>query len=169
MPSSSAYRARFGSLLRAYGLVGFTPRRDYRYIEINRALRQFHPSVVADVLEGLRRAGSVVQLDGGTDLIRVNGEFALSVVIARCQRNASGSLRWQIRLDMGLQPDITAAIRMDAGNRAPFDFYLFPHIDNLGRRLRLAEDNGLGIDAYRFETLDVLYDLSAPVRIVEAA
>src|SRR5262249_53567127 len=36
-PSSSAYATRFGSLLRAYELVGFTPDRDFRYIEINRA------------------------------------------------------------------------------------------------------------------------------------
>ena len=31
-PSSGAYQSRFGSLLRAYQLVGFTPDRDYRYI-----------------------------------------------------------------------------------------------------------------------------------------
>ena len=36
VPSSSAYSSRFGSLLRAYSLVGFTPDRDYRYVEINR-------------------------------------------------------------------------------------------------------------------------------------
>jgi hypothetical protein len=36
MPSSSAYRYRFGSLIRAYSLIGYIPERDYRYIEINR-------------------------------------------------------------------------------------------------------------------------------------
>src|SRR5262249_34075185 len=44
LPSSSAYQSRFGSLLRAYQLVGFTPYRDYRYIEINRILREMHPA-----------------------------------------------------------------------------------------------------------------------------
>src|SRR5262249_26045552 len=39
LPSSSAYASRFGSLASAYQLVGFTPDRDFRYIEINRALR----------------------------------------------------------------------------------------------------------------------------------
>lgn len=42
-PSSSAYRSRFGNLLRAYRLIGYTPRRDYAYLEINRALRRRHP------------------------------------------------------------------------------------------------------------------------------
>jgi hypothetical protein len=50
LPSSSAYQNRFGSLLRAYALVGYTPDRDYRYIEINRALRRMHPNIVADVI-----------------------------------------------------------------------------------------------------------------------
>ncbi len=57
MPSSSAYQSRFGSLLRAYQLVGFTPDRDYRYIEINRALRAMHPDVVAGTIVGIETAG----------------------------------------------------------------------------------------------------------------
>ena len=36
-------------------------------------------------------------------------------------------------------------------------------------RLRLAEDNDLHLDAYRFDTLDFFYDISAPVAIPEAA
>jgi len=36
MPSTSAYAHRFGSLIRAYQMVGFRPDRDYSYLEINR-------------------------------------------------------------------------------------------------------------------------------------
>ena len=39
MPSSSSYRHRFGSLLRTYSLIGYAPDRDYKYIEINRHIR----------------------------------------------------------------------------------------------------------------------------------
>jgi hypothetical protein len=35
--------------------------------------------------------------------------------------------------------------------------------------VRLAEENGLSLDAYRFDTLDYLYDIAAPVSIVEVA
>ena len=44
MPSSGCYASRFGSLVRAYSLVGFTPDRNYRYIEINRTLRRSMPT-----------------------------------------------------------------------------------------------------------------------------
>ncbi len=62
-PSSGAYQSRFGSLLRAYQLVGFTPDRDYRYIEINRERRRIHPEVVAEVVAGIEQAGGAVEQD----------------------------------------------------------------------------------------------------------
>src|SRR5262249_3331791 len=42
---------------------GFTPDRDYRYIEINRALRQIHPQVVEDTITGIEKAGGEVKQD----------------------------------------------------------------------------------------------------------
>ncbi|WZB74799.1 recombinase family protein [Achromobacter insuavis] len=57
-PSSSAYRSRFGSLLRAYSLIGYTPRRDYAYLEINRALRRRHPELMGEISAGISRAGA---------------------------------------------------------------------------------------------------------------
>ena len=47
LPSSGCYASRFGSLVRAYSLVGFMPDRDYRYVEINRTLRRIHADEVA--------------------------------------------------------------------------------------------------------------------------
>lgn len=169
LPSSSAYRHRFGSLLRAYRLVGYRPRRDYRYIEINRALRRLDPEMVEEIVRRLSQAGATVQRAEDTDLLEVNGEFSLSVVIARCKETPTGALRWRLRFDTGLNPDITIAVRMDARNRRPLDFYLFPRIDVASAQIPLSEENGLSLDAYRFESLDILYELAAPVRIREAA
>jgi len=36
-------------------------------------------------------------------------------------------------------------------------------------RLKLAEQNGLSLDAYRFDTLDYFYALAGRARITEAA
>ena len=168
-PSSSAYRHRFGSLLRAYSLVGYLPRRDYRYIEINRSLRQLHPEMMEAIVTDLEAVGAAVHRDPETDLLEVNGEFSLSVVIARCKQTPAGALRWRLRFDTGLNPDITVAVRMDPGNREPLDFYLFPRLDRASEQVRLAEENGLSLDAYRFDTLDLLYDIATPVRVKEVA
>lgn len=169
MPSSSVYRSRFGSLLRAYHLVGYNPRRDYRYVEINRRLRAMHPDVVALVVDGLRNAGGEVRVDPHTGLLDVNGEFTASVVVARCGETQGGSPRWRIRLDTGLLPDITVAVRMDRINVSPLDYYLLPRLDMAEHRLRLGESNGLSLDSYRFETLDFFFSLAARALFEEAA
>lgn len=168
-PSSSAFRSRFGSLLRAYEMVGYQPDRDYRYIEINRKLREAHPQIVAGVITGIENAGGSAVQDPRTELLTVNGEFTVSVVLSRCFETAAGSLRWRIRLDTGLLPDITIAIRMDELNAAPRDYYVLPSIDMTADRLRLAEQNGLSLDAYRFDTLDFFFSMAGRARFSEVA
>ncbi|WP_280516357.1 recombinase family protein [Chelatococcus reniformis] len=169
MPSSSTYRSRFGSLLRAYKLVGYSPRRDYRYFQINRRLRALHPDVVAVVVQGLRRAGGQVRVEAATGLLHVNDEFTAAVVISRRRETPAGAPRWRIRLDTGLAADITVAVRMDCGNVAPLDYYLLPRLDMTKSNLRLAESNGLSLDGYRFESLDFLYALAARTKLEEVA
>ena len=169
MPSSSVYRSRFSSLVRAYHLIGYTPDRDYAFIEVNRQLRQLHPKVITEMVERIRRLGGIVVQDPQTDLLTVNGEFTASLVVARCRRTESGSLRWSIRLDTGLAPDITVAARMDEENKAPLDYYLLPAIDITPGKLLLAQDNGVGLDTYRFDTLDYFFGMAQRTRIPEAA
>ncbi len=167
--SSSVYRSRFGSLLRAYQLVGYTPERDYAFLETNRQIRLMHPKVVAGVIERIRQLGGAIIMDPATDLITVNNEFTASIAIARCRQTASGSYRWLIRLDASLTPDITVALRMDAANHEPYDYYLLPAITMSFDKLMLAEDNGLALDIYRFDTLDFFFGMAERVRIPQEA
>ena len=169
MPSSGAYAHRFGSLIRAYSLVGFTPDRDYHYIEANRVLRQFHGDEVERVIHAITRLGGAVIRNPATDLLTINGEFTVSVAVARCRETSAGGLRWKIRFDTGLAPDITIAIRMDRTNTAALDYYLLPGFEMRTIPLGLAEENGLMLDAFRFETLDFFFDMARRVPISEVA
>lgn len=170
MPSSSTFRQRFGSLVQAYRLIGYSPSRDYRYIDTNRALRALHPTVVGGVIDQIQEAGGHVERDDATDLLRVNHEFSTSVVVARCHETPAGGRRWKVRLDYGLRPDITIAVRMAGDNATVQDYYLLPWIDVGGvAPLRLAPENGVRLDAYRFETLDAFFDLTRRTHLRLAA
>ena len=160
-PSSSSFRSRFGSLLRAYSLVGFEPDHDYRYLETNRKLRTLHPAVIERVIAGIANAGGSAVRDAATDLLRINREFTASLIIARCFHTAAGTSRWKLRLDTKLNPDITVAIRMDDANDQPKDYYLLPRLDMRDAVLRLAEYNGLSLDAYRYGSLEPFFQLTA--------
>ncbi|AWN35966.1 recombinase family protein [Methylobacterium radiodurans] len=160
MPSAASYRHRFGSLLRAYQLVGYAPDRDYRFIETNRHLRLLHPEIVSEVTRGIEDTGGAVGIDPTTDLLTVHGELTVSIVVVRCHSTRAGTLRWKLRLDTGLRPDLTIAVRLDADNQRPRDFYILPWIDvGSMETLRMAELNGLRLDAYRVDDLSPLYHL----------
>ncbi len=169
MPSSSAYRQRFGSLIRAYRLIGFTPERDYEYVRINRALRRKHADVVQETIRHLAEVKAFAQLDERTDLLRINGEFTVSLLIARSRQTEAGRLRWLIRLEPQLAPDITIVVRMNSSNESVLDYYLLPRIDRADWSLRLAEFNGAALDTFRFETLDYFWFLAERARFREAS
>lgn len=169
MPSSTVYAYRFGSLIRAYQMVGFTPDRDYRYLEINRFLRRLHPEIVARTETQIAALGGQVVRDPATDLLRLNDEFSVSLVLARCQTGDAGHSRWKVRFDTSLAPDITVAVRLEHENKAPLDYYLLPHLDFGQPRLSLAERNPAEFESYRFDTLDYLYGMAERARMRRAA
>ena len=128
-----------------------------------------HPTVIAQAIEGIEAAGGNVVQDATTELLTINGEFTASILVVRCLQTAAGSLRWKLRLDTALKPDITVAIRMDADNIGTHDFYVLPRLGMYDAVLRLAEYNGLSLDAYRFDTLDGFYTMAARRTWPEAA
>jgi hypothetical protein len=168
-PSSTVYVKRFGSLLRAYALVGFHPDRDYSYLEINHRLRELHPSIITEVLQQIRDHGGRVEIDPVTHLVKVNDEFSVSLVLSRCLTLPSGSRRWNIRFDLTLLPDITIAVRMAADNQSILDYYIFPSIDLSALSIRLAEQNASTLDIYRFGDLQPLFQMSRRLSLQEWA
>jgi hypothetical protein len=169
MPSSAAYRHRFGTLVSAYGQIGYTPARDYSFIETNRALKEERRRVLDEVIGSLERAGASVTRDPDTDRLTINGEFTAEVVLSRCQQTLAGSLRWTVALNEADRPDLTVAVRMDSSNGAPLDYYLFPALDASASRMRLQEQNGLYVDAFRFDVLEFFYALAARAPVEVAA
>jgi hypothetical protein len=169
MPSSTAFRYRFGSLIRAYQLVGYTPRADYSFLEINRYLRGRHPEVVQEVITRLSTMGVSVERDPKTELLVLDHELTVSLVLSRCLRTGAGSSRWMLRFEEGLRPDLTISVRMDETNQAIKDYYLFPAIDLTDAKLRLAENNHALLDAYRFDDLEFFFQMAERVSVEDAA
>lgn len=168
MPSTAVYSHRFGSLLQAYRTVGFSPDRDYRYLEANRFLRRYHPEIIARTEHSIIDLGGSVTRDPATDLLRLNNEFSVSLVLARCQEHGAGRYSWKIRFDTSLAPDITVAVRLDRTNQNPLDYYLLPRLDFGLARVSLRETNPIEFEAYRYESLDYLYGMAERVLVRKA-
>lgn len=169
MPSSSVYAHRFGSLIRAYQLIGFQPERDYKYLEINRFLRKLHPGILRSTKASIEAMNGRVKWDESTDLLHVNNEFTASIVLARCQQLESGRRFWKVRLDTSLNPDISVVVRLSPGNEEALDYYLLPRLDFGSSGIRLAEQNAMELESYRFDTLDYFYGMGAQTKLRRVA
>lgn len=167
MPSSAAYSGRFGGLVRAYQLIGFDPGRDYRYLEINRYLRELHHEAIEDTIHQLMEFGADITLNDNRNLLMINNMFSISMVISRCNSLNNGKYRWKIRFDTLLNPDITIAARMNTQNNRVLDYYLLPSLDFNIPNLKLEEQNTDFLDSYRFENLEYLYQMAQCVSIRE--
>jgi DNA invertase Pin-like site-specific DNA recombinase len=161
VPTSSAYRKRFGSLARAYTLIGVVPAGENRLDAPSRSSPQMLGDMVAIIEAGIRREGGTVSFDRDTGFYTLNEEVTISIVIASCQKTKAGRLRWIVRLAPAFCPELIVAVRMDAGNEKPIDYYLLPSIEMSAPRIRLAEDNGLFLDSFRSASLDRLFRLCA--------
>jgi DNA invertase Pin-like site-specific DNA recombinase len=169
MPSSSCYSCRFGSLTRAYALIGWTPDRDYAYVEINRKLRRKHADLIASILDQLLGLGATVSVNEDNDLLTINAEYTASLILARCRTTHAGNHRWQLRFDESLSPDIVIAARLEPGNGEIMDYYLLPRLDILMDRLRLRPENGVVLDVYRFNNLNFFMEIAQRTRLEEVA
>lgn len=165
MPSASVYVHRFGSLVRAYQIVGFTPDRDYRYLEVNRLLRRMHPEIVTQTESRIAEVGGTVVRDAATDILWVNQEFSVSLVLARCNQLFNGHSRWKIRLDTSLLPDVSVVVRLAPGNEQILDYFLLPRLDICRPHISLADRNPIEFESYRFDSLDYLHSMAARVRL----
>lgn len=169
MPSSTCYSSRFGSLPRAYSLIGWAPDRDFAYIEINRKLRRRHADLIASIFDQILALGATVSVDQSNDLLTINSEYTASLILARCRESLAGNLRWQLRFDESLRPDVVIAARLQPGNDAILDYYLLPRLDVLTERLTFRPENGLVLDVYRFSNLNFFMEMAQRARVEGAA
>ena len=166
LPSAMTYAQRFGSLTRAYELVGFHTSRDQGFIEVNRRLRLLHPEIMRRTEETIAELGGNVRRDGKTDLLTLNDELVISLVLARCQTLPNGQHHWRIRFDTErFSPDLTVAVRLDPQNVNELDYYLLPRLDLPDQEIRLSSRSSANFECFRFDDLNFFYGMSQRERV----
>ncbi len=168
-PSSSIVASRFGGLLRAYKLIGYTPERDYSYIEINESLREMHSNVINDFFERLENVSLYPRTDEKKKQITINDSLKLSLILSRCHKLKSGKLRWVVRFESNLKSDLNIIVRMNSSNSEPVDYYILPSIESFENEIKIKENNSLLLELYRFDDIEFFFKLLMPLTTEKAA
>ena len=166
LPSSSTYRTRFGSLRRAYELIGYQTNFDSERAEINARLRAMYPDIVDQTLASIKTIGGNVTQAPDTGLLTLNSELQVSLVLSRCQTSGDGRYRWRVRFDPErYQADLTLVIRLNHYNEGALDYYLLPWLDLPKNHLAIDARSALQFEAFRFDDLQFFYGMAARVQI----
>ena len=129
-PSPSTYRHRFGSLRRAYQLIGYDRSEQFGPIDLRRRTQTLREKLIARIAELFPNEVTAVRRSGRwrTRLQLING-IVVSVLLARSIRVWKATIRWQIDPVWHERTNITLLARLDEENKSFFDFHLLPDID----------------------------------------
>jgi hypothetical protein len=160
------YRTRFGSLRRAYALIGYQTNFDHERAEINARLRAMYPEIVQDTLAQINTIGGAVTQAPDTGLLNINNELAVSLVLSRCQTSGDGRFRWRVRFDPErFKADLSLVVRLDHYNEGALDYYLLPWLDLPRNHLAIDARSATQFEAFRFDDLQFFYRMACRVNI----
>src|SRR5580698_8324382 len=135
LASPSAYRYRFGSLGRAYQLIGYDRPETFGPMEQRSRTLYIRRQVVSTAVSKSRGAIVAVRRCGRwREVLQTRQGTTISVNVARCVRRRGGSRRWNVD-PHPTESEVTALlVRLVEGNESILDMRLFSRI---GRKTRM--------------------------------
>lgn len=131
VPSPSTYRHRFGSLRRAYELIGYGRPKQFGPVDLRRRTQALREELVAKIAGMFPQDVSVVRRGGRwRSRLRLRNGLTVSVLLARSIRAWKETVRWQIDPVWHERKYVTLLARLDIKNQAFLDFHILPNIDH---------------------------------------
>jgi hypothetical protein len=141
VPSPSTYRQRFGSLRRAYELIGYIGPGRFRPIDLRRRTQALREGLIGRIVAMFPDDVAIVRRGGRwRSQLRLKDGLAVSVLIVRSVRVWKDAIRWRVSPVLNECKYITLLARLDNDNCAFLDFHVVPGVDRVRRfDLRLED------------------------------
>jgi DNA invertase Pin-like site-specific DNA recombinase len=125
LPDSSTYTRKFGTLRKAYSLIGYTQDVDLTFLDWVKQMRLRSAQMLAEILERGKIVGADLTFDRDSGLLTVNGEISARLILSRCIEKSGGTRRWVIRFPAA-SPDLTIVARLEPDDYTVLDYFLLP-------------------------------------------
>ena len=140
-PSPSAYRGRFGSLRRAYELIGYGCPNDFGAIDLRRRTQAIREDLIRNIQSMFPNDISVVRQGGRwRSHLRLKRGLRVNVLVSRSIGTEGKPLKWQIDPVVRECRYITLITLLNMNNSAVRKMYVFPCMDRK-RRFNIAKDD----------------------------
>ena len=140
LPCAGSYHQRFGSLLKAYELIGYQPPNTVAHAAARQEARTKRRRILSDIFADLRRSGLMIRFDWNRRAYVVNNQLTLAVYLLRCLKGKRGALQWTIRQRRKSNTNLVIGVRTDTANDSVRD-YLLLRSAGLSNRLRNSDVN----------------------------
>ena len=141
LPCSATCQTHFGNLRNLYRLLGYTPKRNYEFLDSRPVRSELRSKLVERAATAIKAAGGRISSGGWSNCLRVNGKICLSVRAARWNRGRKPTHApyCSIEREACLPHGWIAAIRLAEHNKTVLDYVLLP-TDGKGKRtIRFSE------------------------------
>nr|WP_246740642.1 recombinase family protein [Bradyrhizobium sp. LCT2] len=157
MPSAASYFNHFGSLRKAYSLIGYKGSRDCDWFDCRDAWANVVARHKLEAVEALRgeRGLRVTEVETGIGLT-VNRKLHLSFAVVRYATKGTGCIPcWRVYLKL-IPAGLVAVARLDGENKTIQDYVLLPVPQDAPAYLWLSDRSLVRQKATRFATFDEL-------------
>jgi DNA invertase Pin-like site-specific DNA recombinase len=155
LPCSMTYIERFGTLKQAYEKIGYHPDTLKIYAS-RRAAIATRAKLANDLLSAIQRGGRSASFDAASGRLLIAPALTVSILVVRCQRLVTGSLRWPVRRTIDRSAAFTVAVRMQEDNDTFLDFHLLPTRRALKPRLTFKKARQAALRRYQLTTIETL-------------
>ncbi|WP_249128699.1 MULTISPECIES: hypothetical protein [unclassified Bradyrhizobium] len=157
LPCAKTYMDHFGSLREAYGLIGYTSKRDCNHIDSRQRWLDLFAGLAAQLADAFRKASVSFISDGGPNCLLANKE-GVSFFLARWRggERETFSPHWSLKRRVGTPEGWIIAVRLGERNEAVLDYLLLRTADVTGSLMRFTERARLRHGPESFETFDAL-------------
>ena len=130
VPSPQTYRARFGSIVKAYRLLGYKAIWNERRLEQKHRVQAIRSNLLSEVVA---LSGGRVTIDTSSTRhtrLRLRTGRLVSVIVARCLFGYKGALRWLVKPVIAERRHIALVARLNDRNDALKDIFVIPPVDS---------------------------------------
>lgn len=161
LPSSHTFMDHFGTLRKAYGLIGHTPKRDCDWIDSQHHWSSVFSQLASDIAIAMKKAGGRVDINSACDCLLINRSRGVSFRVAREEprRSETHSPRWTFNRRTYIPPGWIVVIRLTRDSKVARDYLLF-ETGKVAQRVVKFTDKARG--RYRWERFET------PQQIVKA-
>lgn len=141
LPCSATCQTHFGNLRNLYRLLGYSPKRNYEFLDSRPVWSELRSKLVEQVAAAIKAAGARVSSGGWSNCLRINGKACLSVRAARWTpgQKPTHAPYWSIEREACLPDGWIAAIRLAEHNKTVLDYVLLPTDGKVKRTIRFSE------------------------------